>query len=170
MVKTCIHQWLEKYDNHGGDCIPLSNRRTADYKHVANSIAERGIAISINPRDVVITDKGEQGIKTVVQRAFDRHRAMYLLIPEYNTNRHKLHYHGVCIVKDYETLGKITRSLVRQIGRIETENIKSVKEWVDYMFKSYDTDEELLGKIITIFKEENIIYPKYLHIAEKEKE
>lgn len=169
-----LMQWMDK--KMGGDANLLSNLRpkwaqsVARYKDIMRHIANVGICFSINPTDQSNQKLGESGIKGIVQRAFDRFSAMYMLIPEYNTKRHQLHYHGCCIVRDYEILNKIKRSITRQVGRCETESIADVEAWIDYCFKCYnfETDEQV-STTFTRWHPDHVIYPKGLIIRDTDK-
>lgn len=167
-MKFTLDDWLIK--NSSESIVnPLSDRRTemAPYVGLLETCCTKGIAFSINPRFDVADKLGEVGIKSIVQNVMDKQKAMYCLFPEYNTEvGHHLHYHGAIIVRTYDQLQKIRRAIVRQIGRVETDNVINVNNWAKYCVKSYayyvNPDGEQVSNIVLTFNKAHVIKPKYL--------
>lgn len=156
---------------------PLVKCSIKKYHDALVRIAEKGICFNISPRDDILNTQNEKFIKSNICKILDRTNSLYMLIPEYNGKGARLHYHGAIIIKDYETLTKVKRSIYRAIGRSDTEQCTNSEGWAEYCFKSYEDNEKVknniytndkdikyqpLGQPITIFKEEHVIYPKKL--------
>lgn len=97
------------------------------------------IAVGISPRDNVLNQDFHQTINNRIKHIFTRRQIPFTIVGEWSPEKHRWHYHGFCKIPNLTKLDSLKRSISRQIGRIETENIRDEPAYIDYMVKCYET-------------------------------
>lgn len=100
------------------------------------------VAIGISPTDTIIQNNTHDGINAIVKRIMKRRRIKFFVVGEWSP-KHRWHYHGIVDVRNtiydsMKTLDLLKKSLTRQIGRTQTEQIQNEPAYVDYMLKCYE--------------------------------
>lgn len=120
---------------------------------IKGQIREDGVAIGISPKDAILNQLDREETTILINDIFNKarrkdesgtivplHPLSVQLIGEYSP-KHRWHYHGIIKVQDIRILDYIRRRITAKIGRCQTEQIRNTKDYINYMFKQYESPE-----------------------------